>query len=68
MPLPTSGQACDFDCAEGTYCDFSTETCQPPKANGAACSSNDNCSTDYCNSAGTGSGTCADKPARCDGL
>jgi hypothetical protein len=68
MPLPTSGQACDFTCADGTYCDFAMETCQPLKATGAACSSNDNCSSSFCNGAGTGSGTCADKPARCDGL
>lgn len=67
MPLPTSGQACDFNCANGTYCDFSMETCQPKKGTGAACSSNDACSSDFCDGAGTGSGACADKPLRCDG-
>jgi hypothetical protein len=68
MPLPTSGQACEFDCATGLYCDFSMQSCQPVQANGAACDSNDQCSSAYCTSTTTSNGTCADKPARCDGI
>ncbi|MEO8845933.1 MAG: hypothetical protein ABI591_09135 [Kofleriaceae bacterium] len=67
MPVPTSGQMCDFTCADGTFCDFTTGTCQPAKANGASCTSNDACASAFCNGAGSGSGTCADKLARCDG-
>ena len=32
-----------------------------------ACSANDACSSDFCNGVSSGNGTCADKPARCDG-
>jgi len=68
MPLPSSGQTCSFNCASGTYCDFGMHSCQPVKANGGACDSNDTCTSAYCDGANTGSGVCADKPARCDGI
>ena len=68
VELPGSGQKCTFDCATGLFCDFSmSSTCQPTRANGGTCSSGSNCTSGFCNNGSTSSGTCADKPARCDG-
>jgi hypothetical protein len=67
MAIPTMGQACDFTCAPGLFCDFTmNDTCQPGKPNGSTCSGNDNCASNFCDSS-SGNGACADKPARCDG-
>jgi hypothetical protein len=66
--IPTAGQACDFTCAPGLFCDFSmNDTCQPAKANGGACTSKDDCASDFCDTSASPS-VCADKPARCDGI
>jgi hypothetical protein len=65
MAIPAMGQPCQDTCATGLFCDFSmNETCQPTKANGMTCSANDQCVSAFCD---TSAGSCADKPARCDG-
>jgi hypothetical protein len=35
------------ECADGTYCD-STDVCQPQQDQGAACTADDECKSDYC--------------------
>jgi hypothetical protein len=42
--------AADGDCASGNYCDLSNNggTCTPAKANGAACSATDQCTSGFC--------------------
>jgi hypothetical protein len=66
-PLPTAGQACTSECAQGLYCGYDqtsgNEICQALKANGAMCSVGSECSSDNCTS-----GMCADKAPVCDGM
>jgi hypothetical protein len=67
-PIPTAGQACDDDCADGLYCGFDTSNgmrvCQALKANGAMCSLDRECESDTCDDA---SHLCATPAATCDG-
>lgn len=45
--LPELGEECDFDCAEGLYCEFgSPSTCVAEKADGAECTRDDECEND----------------------
>ena len=67
-PLPTAGQSCDDNCADGLYCGYDTSTgmevCQALKADGAQCTFDRECESDYCDEA---TDTCATEAARCDG-
>ena len=60
--LPTAGEACDFDCAKGLYCDFggggSTGACVATKAGGTSCGANDECQSTTCDT--TTTMTCID--------
>lgn len=71
QPVPGAGQPCSGLCAAGLTCTFGgtgSETCQPPAANGATCTSNANCTSNYCDRAtDPNKPICADRPARCDG-
>ncbi len=40
-------------CQKGAYCDFDTQVCLATLANGAACTSNQQCESAYCESPGT---------------
>jgi hypothetical protein len=65
---PGSGAACpDFQCASGLYCEFGAagSTCQPTKADGAQCTSDEECQSDNCDDA---SGLCAAAAPTCDGV
>jgi hypothetical protein len=67
-PLPTAGQDCNEKCAQGLYCGYDQtamkEACQAVKANGSACVSNDECTSNHCVSS-----TCAAAPPPvCDGM
>ncbi len=44
---PTAGQACQFFCASGLFCN-DQDTCEAPRANGAACNSNTECTSNFC--------------------
>jgi hypothetical protein len=65
-PMPGAGDACTSTCADGLYCGFDQTTgqeiCQPIKANGEACTGDNECESDNCDSS-----TCTAKPPRCDG-
>ena len=67
-PLPTAGQMCDSDCADGLFCGYDTtagnEICQTLKANGATCSLDRECTSDNCDNT---SHVCAAEPVTCDG-
>jgi hypothetical protein len=59
-PFIAEGQSCTSgQCASGTYCD-GTHTCVKPKADGAACTTNQECTTGGCNDKNPdgGVGTC----------
>jgi hypothetical protein len=58
--LPGLGQACDFDCAQGSYCEFSTSTCEAAKADGAECFDDEECLNYYCD---LDTGLCGQEPA-----
>jgi hypothetical protein len=58
--LPGLGQACDFDCAQGSYCDFGTSTCEAAKADGAECFDDEECLNYYCD---LDTGLCGQEPA-----
>ncbi|MBK9034324.1 MAG: hypothetical protein IPL61_24175 [Myxococcales bacterium] len=65
--LATVGMACDAaSCVASAWCDFTTTTCAADKANGAACSFDDECTSDFCDP----NNACADQPASmvCDGV
>jgi hypothetical protein len=66
-PRPGLGQACTTDCATGLYCGYDMTTghelCQAPKADGASCQLDEECTSDDC---GEG-GTCAPASRSCDG-
>jgi hypothetical protein len=62
--MPTQGQACSGNCAQGLYCDLDPvsgmDVCMTNKADGAACTFNNQCSSGNCaKPGGTGDGTCA---------
>ena len=67
-PMPAAGESCDDNCADGLYCTFDTsngmKVCQPLKADGAQCTLDRDCESDYCDEA---TDTCATEPPRCDG-
>lgn len=68
-PAPGIGQPCeDFECAPGAYCDTSgaESLCQMPKADGAECETEDECTSGGCNDDGTGVLTCG-APTTCNG-
>jgi hypothetical protein len=54
---PTAGQACLFFCAAGNFCNDS-DVCEATKANGAACLSDSECQSSFCDA----NDTCAVEP------
>lgn len=44
---PTAGQACQFFCGGNLFCN-DQNTCEAPRADGAACGSNSECASDFC--------------------
>ncbi len=67
QPMPTDGQTCDDNCADGLYCGSdltSSNTCRPLKANGAECLFDDECMTDHCDN---DTDICGTEPLTCDG-
>ena len=58
---PTAGQACDFFCAGGLFCN-DQNVCEAPRADGAACTSDFDCASLYCDETGA-AGMCAPVPA-----
>jgi len=62
---PTAGMPCDHgDCATGLSCDGST--CAAPRADGAACTLDEQCTSNGCNDDAQGRGTCGVRTT-CDG-
>ncbi|HEY1099193.1 MAG TPA: hypothetical protein VGF99_09695, partial [Myxococcota bacterium] len=45
VAAPGAGEACDFSCVGGFYCDGDTATCVATKTAGAACFDDDECAT-----------------------
>lgn len=68
MPMPTAGQACDDNCADGSYCaydlDAAMDICQELKPDGEQCSYSRECASEVCDST---SHTCTGRPLVCDG-
>lgn len=67
VALATVGMSCDAtSCVRSAWCDFTTTTCAADKANGMACSFDDECVSDFCDP----NNACADEPASmtCDGV
>lgn len=66
-PMPGAGEECFDHCAHGLYCGYdqtsTTEICQALKANGEACTGDNQCTSDHCDNS-----VCADKPLVCDGM
>lgn len=60
--LPALGQACQFNCAQGAYCDFGTGNCEALKADGTECVFDDECQSNFCDDS-TGTGLCGLEPA-----
>jgi hypothetical protein len=59
-PVPAIGQACEFSCAAGAYCQGTT--CAAAKANGETCNDDSQCASDHCAT------TCMAAVPTCDGL
>lgn len=57
---PAVGQACDFFCVEGAFCNDSN-VCEAVKANGATCGGDSECSSRFCDDTLT-TPVCADEP------
>lgn len=57
---PTVGQTCNFSCAPGAFCN-EAGSCEAQRANGAACMSNNECASRYCDDFAA-SPVCADEP------
>ena len=57
---PTAGQACQFFCGGGAFCNDSN-VCEAPRANGGACNSNSECATNFCDDNASPS-VCAEVP------
>lgn len=66
--MPTAGQSCSDNCADGLYCGFDQTTgeeiCQALKADGVECSLSRECTSESCD---TTTHVCAAKPLVCDG-
>ncbi|HVK74388.1 MAG TPA: hypothetical protein VM734_13750 [Kofleriaceae bacterium] len=65
-PLPTAGQGCEIDCADGLYCGLDPSlgwVCQAKQADGMPCTVDLECASDHCDT----TETCATKPLTCDG-
>ena len=67
QPMPSAGQSCDDNCADGLYCGFdlsaNMDVCQPLKADGAQCNSGRECASDECDE----TRMCATPAPTCDG-
>ena len=67
QPMPTAGQACTGDCADGLFCGFDqtsgARVCQPTRADGMPCTLDRECASDHCDD----TDTCAPEPPTCDG-
>lgn len=62
-PMPTEGQDCTVNCAQGLFCSYdASATCQPVLPNGTTCAGDEECASNYCHSS-----VCADRPPTCDG-
>ena len=55
---PTVGQACQFTCASGAFCN-DANMCEAVHANGGACQSDSECQSDFCDESGA-TGVCAE--------
>ncbi|NVB85004.1 MAG: hypothetical protein HOV81_41945 [Kofleriaceae bacterium] len=68
QPMPGAGEACTDNCADGLYCGFDTtngnELCMPLKTDGAECSLDRDCASEYCDDT---SRKCATEPPTCTG-
>jgi hypothetical protein len=65
-PLPVAGEPCSQTlCAKGLYCDPTNETCQPLKADGAACAIDLECASNGCSNEYEVEGVCGEA-AMCD--
>ena len=61
VAIPTAGQPCTTECANGISCN--NGTCMTPATNGAACVSDEDCQSDYCSGGSDGSDfACAPAP------
>lgn len=67
--LPTLGEPCEYDCAEGSWCDTSAaepadHVCRAPKGEGEPCTADGECTSDECDG---DAGTCvAATPLVCE--
>lgn len=48
QPSPGVGEPCEYYCAPGAYCDYSTFTCQALIPDGGACAFDEQCERDSC--------------------
>ncbi|UJR78168.1 hypothetical protein [Sandaracinus amylolyticus] len=65
--LPGVGAECPTgQCAEGLRCDLGSSTCVEPKADGAECTSDDECASNGCSAEQGTPGVC-NAPSVCDG-
>lgn len=67
-PMPSAGQPCDENCADGLYCDYdqtaNMDLCKPLESDGTQCTFDDECASDHCDDE---TDTCAQEPLVCDG-
>jgi hypothetical protein len=68
QPMPTAGQECEDNCADGLYCGFDltsgAKVCQALKADGADCNLDYECASDHCDDTMS---VCGAGPLSCDG-
>jgi hypothetical protein len=68
QPMPTAGQSCDDNCADGLYCSYDQasgmDVCSPAKADGMECIFDRECISDNCDD---DTDTCVTESPTCDG-